>query len=127
MSAQASTTYLFTNTPICGPSRATLLTGQYAHHWHTTAVFSCIHMDIQNGSSLWKEQLPVYMQQIGYTTGAFGKTLSLAARVAGDDTNQPIPGFDSSFILSSELTYYQNRFNLRLHDFHYWKQICGIP
>ena len=73
-----------------------------------------MHMDIRDTSSLWKEQLPVYIQQIGCVTGAFGKTLNieLGSPYCRDGTNRPIPGFDSSFVLCTESTYYQNRFNV---------------
>ncbi len=59
----------FVNDSICCPARATMLTGQYAHH----------HGVIGNGYGDLLDDtntLPVWLDQAGYQTGMFGKYLN---------------------------------------------------
>ncbi|HYU57124.1 MAG TPA: sulfatase-like hydrolase/transferase, partial [Actinomycetota bacterium] len=62
-------TEAYVNVPICCPSRATLLTGQYAHHH-----------DVQGNNEGYKldedETLPVWLHREGYATAMFGKYLN---------------------------------------------------
>ncbi|MBI4587513.1 MAG: sulfatase [Candidatus Rokubacteria bacterium] len=73
--AQRGTTFSnsFVSTPLCCPSRATFLTGQYAHN----------HGVLTNGDSLGgyikldhQNTLPVWLQGAGYRTGHVGKYLN---------------------------------------------------
>jgi arylsulfatase A-like enzyme len=73
----------FASFPLCCPSRATFLTGQYAHN----------HGVINNvgpngGVNAFEdaETLPVWLQRAGYTTSAVGKYLN------GYDATLPVPG-----------------------------------
>ena len=43
----APLTNFYANTPICCPSRATLLSDQHAHRWHTTKPDSCMFMNLR--------------------------------------------------------------------------------
>jgi arylsulfatase A-like enzyme len=59
----------FINTPLCCPSRATILTGLYSHH---TGV-----RDNDQGDRLDEsETLPVWLHDAGYTTALIGKYLN---------------------------------------------------
>lgn len=72
--------------PLCCPSRATMITGQYAHNH---GIF-----DNDPGYETLRDPgqtLPVWLQQAGYLTGHFGKWLHGYEDVAGAD---PAPGWD---------------------------------
>lgn len=110
----------FANTPVCCPSRATLFSGRYAHHWYTADSFSCMRMNLTD-LEFWTTHVGVRMQKLGYTTGAFGKTLNvelgttLCNETLSDELGvpmSPFSGFNSSVVLCSELTYYNNTWNI---------------
>ena len=109
----ASLTNFFANTPICCPSRATLLSGQHAHRWHTTSPDSCMFMDLR-GPEFWRTNIGVLMQNLGYTTGAFAKLLNLEMGTifCYEGTARPIPGFNSTLALCNEFTFYNNLWNV---------------
>jgi N-acetylglucosamine-6-sulfatase len=73
------------NTPLCCPSRATLLTGQYVHNhgvWTNLPGYGSLvdHRDV----------LPVWLRRAGYRTGHFGKWLHGYEAVRG---TKPAPGW----------------------------------
>lgn len=70
----------FVSTALCSPSRASILTGQYAH----------THTVVDNDAPLPPNLtfFPKYMQQKGYQTSYFGKWHM------GNTGDQPQPGFD---------------------------------
>jgi arylsulfatase A-like enzyme len=74
--------------PLCCPSRAVLLTGQYGHNngvmWNHPA-----YADLREKDNT----LPVWLQQAGYVTAHVGKYLNLYGRATGDP-NQVAPGWD---------------------------------
>jgi N-acetylglucosamine-6-sulfatase len=87
------------NTPLCCPSRATILTGEYSHH---TGV-----VDNSTGHVLDDTNtLPVWLHDSGYTTGLIGKYLNLYPFGRGGYVP---PGWDRWFAKmneSPETTYY---------------------
>ena len=74
--------------PLCCPSRAVLLTGQYGHNngvmWNNPA-----YADLREKDNT----LPVWLQQAGYVTAHVGKYLNLYGLATGDP-NQVAPGWD---------------------------------
>jgi N-acetylglucosamine-6-sulfatase len=70
----------FVTTSLCSPSRASVLTGQYAH----------VHKIVDNASGEPDGLIyfPQYLQQLGYQTSFFGKWHM------GDDDDRVRPGFN---------------------------------
>jgi N-acetylglucosamine-6-sulfatase len=70
----------FVTTALCSPSRATILTGQYAHK----------HKIIDNNTAIPRGTtfFPQHLQKAGYATGFFGKWHM------GNADDAPQPGFD---------------------------------
>lgn len=90
----------YATTPLCGPSRASVLSGRYAHH----------HGVLQNGRP-WPTRLdqrtvlPRYLRNAGYRTALFGKYIN------GWDVNQAPPGFDE-FAMMQPPKYGDARWNV---------------
>ena len=73
-------------TPLCCPSRAAFLTGQYGHN---NGVLRNRYGDLLNPGNV----LPVWLQNAGYTTAHVGKWLNdYEANV--DEPGKPAPGWD---------------------------------
>lgn len=72
-------------TPLCCPSRASLLTGQYGHN---NGVLSNHYENLKNPEST----LPVWLRDSGYTTAHVGKYLNNYDKAAPDVG--PAPGWD---------------------------------
>ena len=74
--------------PLCCPSRAVLLTGQYGHNngvmWNNPA-----YADLREKDNT----LPVWLQQAGYVTAHVGKYLNMYGLATGHP-NQVAPGWD---------------------------------
>ena len=86
----------FFNTPLCCPSRATILTGQYSHH---TGV-----QDNSEGGNLDDEHtIATWLDEAGYRTGLVGKYLNGYPYSRGPYTP---PGWDSWFAKTGELNFY---------------------
>lgn len=88
----------FVSTALCSPSRASILTGQYAH----------THTVVDNEAALPKDLVffPAYMQQKGYQTAFMGKWHM------GNTDDQPQPGFDKWVSFRGQGTYYNPEFNI---------------
>ncbi|WP_257670719.1 sulfatase family protein [Parapedobacter tibetensis] len=88
----------FVTTSLCSPSRASILTGQYAH----------THTIVDNNAPL-PEGLtffPQYMQEKGYKTGFFGKWHM------GNEGSGVQPGFDEWVSFRGQGVYYSPTFNI---------------
>lgn len=73
-------TNAFVTTSLCSPSRASIITGQYAHH----------HGIVDNNTGFKKGSVffPQYLQKVGYQTAFIGKWHM------GGASDAPRPGFD---------------------------------
>lgn len=89
--AQEGTTFTdyIDSGPLCCPSRAVMLTGQYGHNngvlWNAPNPYG----DLRGKDNT----LPVWLQRAGYTTVHLGKYLNEYARGVGDPNEIP-PGWD---------------------------------
>ena len=81
----------FVNTALCSPSRASILTGVYAHR----------HRIVDNNTAIPAGTVffPAYLQKHGYKTGFFGKWHM------GAETDEPKPGFDQWISFKGQGTY----------------------
>lgn len=88
----------FVSTALCSPSRASILTGQYAH----------THTVVDNDAPLPANLVffPQYLQKNGYQTAFFGKWHM------GNTGDQPQPGFDYWLSFHGQGTYYNSTFNI---------------
>ena len=81
----------FVTTALCSPSRASILTGVYAHR----------HRIVDNNTAIpdGTAFFPSYLQKAGYKTGFFGKWHM------GAETDTPQPGFDQWVSFKGQGTY----------------------
>ncbi len=88
----------FVTTALCSPSRASILTGQYAH----------THTVVDNNAPLPDNLrfFPSYLQKRGYKTGFFGKWHM------GNTDDKPQPGFDQWVSFKGQGVYYGGTFNV---------------
>src|SRR4051812_41017865 len=84
----------FVTTALCSPSRASILTGVYAHR----------HRIVDNNTPIPAGTVffPSYLQTAGYKTGFFGKWHM------GAETDEPKPGFDQWVSFRGQGTYLPN-------------------
>ena len=89
----------FVSTALCSPSRASILTGQYAH----------THTVVDNSAPLPGNLrfFPQYLQQKGYQTAFLGKWHMGATKNA-----DPQPGFDYWVSFRDQGVYYNPVFNV---------------
>lgn len=90
----------FVTTALCSPSRASILTGKYAHK----------HGIVDNNTAIPRGTtfFPQYLQQAGYQTGFFGKW-----HMGGSDDN-PQPGFHKWVSFLGQGTYLPSRNGLNI-------------
>jgi len=88
----------FVSTALCSPSRASILTGQYAH----------THTIVDNQAPMPKGLVffPQYLQKAGYQTAFFGKWHM------GDADDAPQPGFNHWESFKGQGVYYNPTFNI---------------
>ncbi|BDC52356.1 acetylglucosamine-6-sulfatase [Bryobacterales bacterium F-183] len=84
----------FVTTALCSPSRASILTGTYAHK----------HRIVDNNTPIpaGTTFFPAHLQKAGYKTGFFGKWHM------GAETDEPKPGFDQWVSFRGQGTYLPN-------------------
>jgi arylsulfatase A-like enzyme len=88
----------FVSTSLCSPSRASILTGQYAH----------THTVVDNEAPMPKGLtfFPQYLQKLGYQTSFYGKWHM------GNTDDQPLPGFDHWVSFRGQGVYYNPTLNI---------------
>jgi N-acetylglucosamine-6-sulfatase len=85
-------------TPLCCPSRASMLTGEYAHN----------HEVVANSYGLLRDKsnvLPVWLRQAGYRTAHVGKFLNGYEAAVGEGT-EVAPGWDIWFTTLGSTRYF---------------------
>lgn len=90
--------YATVSTSLCSPSRASILTGQYAHK----------HGVVDNNSTVPQgtEFFPQYLQKAGYQTAFMGKWHM------GDSSDDPRPGFDKWVSFNGQGVYFDPELNI---------------
>ena len=110
----------FTNahvtTSMCGPSRASILTGQYAHH---TGVLENFGAHAYPAFKDEPDDLPVWMHDAGYDTALVGKYINGYTGAAGH--HKIPPGWDDWQVMDSipMEAYYNYSINNNGHLVHY--------
>jgi arylsulfatase A-like enzyme len=105
-------------TSICGPSRASILTGQYAHHTGVTDNFGP-HSYPAFRAGEESDDLAVWMHKAGYETGLVGKYVN--AYTDGFVHHAIPPGWDDWQVMDSVPmeAYYNYSLNSNGHLVHY--------
>lgn len=105
----------FVNTPVCCPSRSTLISGRFPHNFlYDTSVHdhndpACMHMN-SSSADFEQKSIGVYVKKLGYRTGQFGKYLNPSGmKYYCSKTNAtPLPGFDRWFSMCNDNMYFKN-------------------
>jgi N-acetylglucosamine-6-sulfatase len=89
---------MFCTTSLCSPSRASILTGLYAHHHHVQNNFT----ELPTTLTHW----PARLRENGYETAYMGKWHM------GEDNDNPRPGFDYFATHKGQGKYFDTEWNL---------------
>jgi arylsulfatase A-like enzyme len=95
-------TNAFVTTSLCSPSRASILSGLYAHAHGVSNNFTDYPADLNS--------YPLQLQENGYTTAYIGKWHM------GEDSDDPRPGFDYFVTHKGQGKYFDTEFNLGGND-----------
>ena len=88
---------MFCTTSLCSPSRASILSGLYAHTHGVTDNFTEYPADLKS--------FPIVLQEEGYNTAYVGKWHM------GEDNDEPRPGFDWFVTHKGQGKYFDTEFN----------------
>lgn len=107
----------FTNaivtTPLCCPTRATWLTGQYAHnHGVTSNRLGYAALEEKDNT------LPVWLDRAGYKTAHIGKYANGYEAAVGDET-EVAPGWDVWYTTLGSTRYYDYRVSANGRSLHF--------
>jgi len=104
----------FVSNPLCCPSRATIMRGQYSHNtdvWFNTNVFDP-DPNVRdggwlgyNGNGYELDNVATHLQAVGYSNGLFGKYLNGYIDSTEPTTTKRLPGWEDWFAFK-KLGYY---------------------
>jgi N-acetylglucosamine-6-sulfatase len=97
----------FVSTPLCCPSRATIMRGQYAHNsgvWNIGG--SRDGWETYRAKGLERNNVATRLDATGYRTGLFGKYLN-----GYKGTSNKPPGWDTWFAHTGDVHYYDYKIN----------------
>ena len=99
----------FVNTPICCPSRATIISGNYAHNNKVAAnnEGGCMHMNtsMKTNPDFWPLTFVPALKKRGYINGMFGKLLNGMADYGCDGSSGVPEGWGDYFAMCNPAFY----------------------
>ena len=98
-------------TPLCCPSRASMLTGQYGHN-------NGVLKNDYRGLRHKRNTLPAWLRRAGYRTIHVGKYLNLYRKARGPES-RPAPGWDRWQTIQEPVDYYDYDFSVNGRVTHF--------
>jgi len=108
--------HAYLTTPLCCPSRATLLTGQYGHN---NGVLRNVYSLLRDKNNV----LPVWLRRAGYVTAHLGKFMNLYRRHQPHPL-KPAPGWDQwrTMLWRTETAYYNYDLSVNGQRVHFGRK-----